>query len=67
MGETSPGLASIVVKLHQTEDPVCRHKLKLVIWVGYNKTEKEKENSAFIFLPSLPFPSTFFCTVTLFI
>lgn len=49
MGETGPGLACIVVKLHQTEDPVRRYELKLIIWVGYNKTEKEKKRTMFLF------------------
>lgn len=34
MGEAGPGLAGVVVKLHQAEDQVCRHELKLVRGVG---------------------------------
>lgn len=40
MRKTGPGLASVVVKLHQTEDQVCRHKLKLIRWVCDNVTGK---------------------------
>lgn len=41
MRKTGPGLASIVVKLHQTEDQVCRHELKFIWWVCDNITEKK--------------------------
>lgn len=41
--ETRPRLAGIVVVLHQAEDPVCRHQLEFIRWVGYNKTGKRKE------------------------
>lgn len=34
MGEAGPGLAGVVVKLHQAEDQVCWHELKLVWRVG---------------------------------
>lgn len=34
MGEAGPGLAGVVVELHQAEDQVCRHELKLVRGVG---------------------------------
>lgn len=50
MRQTGPGLASIVVELHQTEDQVRRHKLELIRWVGYNETEerrRRKDNSQF--------------------
>lgn len=48
MRKTGPGLASIVVKLHQTEDQVCRHKLKFIWWVCDNitgKKERKKETT----------------------
>lgn len=56
MRKTGSGLASVVVKLHQTEDQVRRHKLKFIWWVCDNitgekgrkkkkgKRKKEKEN-----------------------
>lgn len=34
MRQTGPGLASVVVKLHQAEDQVCRYELKLVGGIG---------------------------------
>lgn len=46
MRKTGPGLASVVVKLHQTEDQVCRHELKFIRWVCDNitgKNERKKE------------------------
>lgn len=51
MRKTGSGLASVVVKLHQTEDQVRRHKLKFIWWVcdnitgekGRKKKRKEKE------------------------
>lgn len=33
MGQACPGLACIVVKLHEAEDQVCGHELKLIRWV----------------------------------
>lgn len=54
MRKTGSGLASVVVKLHQTEDQVRRHELEFVRWVCDNvtgkrgrkkeKKRKEKEN-----------------------
>lgn len=53
MREAGSGLASVVVKLHQTEDQVRRHKLEFVRWVcdhvtakkgREEKKKKEKEN-----------------------
>lgn len=41
MREAGSGLASVVVKLHQTEDQVRRHKLKFIRWVCDNITGKE--------------------------
>lgn len=41
MRKTGPRLASIVVKLHQTEDQVCRHKLKFIWRVCDNVTVKK--------------------------
>lgn len=52
MGEAGPGLASVVVKLHQTENQVRRHELKFVRWVGYNKTGRETETSSVTSLQS---------------
>lgn len=34
MRQTGPGLASVVVKLHQAEDQVCRYEFKLVGGIG---------------------------------
>lgn len=34
MRQAGPGLASVVVKLHQAEDQVCRDELKLVGGIG---------------------------------
>lgn len=52
MRKTGPGLASVVVELHQTEDQVCRHKLKLIRWVCDNITAK-KEGRMFRFQPKI--------------
>lgn len=41
MRKTGSGLASVVVKLHQTEDQVRRHKLKFIRWVCDNITGKK--------------------------
>lgn len=38
MRKAGSGLASVVVKLHQTEDQVRRHKLKFIWWVCDNIT-----------------------------
>lgn len=33
VGQACPGLACIVVELHEAEDQVCGHELKLIRWV----------------------------------
>lgn len=33
MGQACPGLACVVVELHEAEDQVCGHELKLIRWV----------------------------------
>lgn len=34
VGQAGPGLARVVIKLHQAEDQVCGHQLKLVRRIG---------------------------------
>lgn len=41
MRKAGSGLASVVVKLHQTEDQVRRHKLEFIRWVCDNITGKK--------------------------
>lgn len=43
MGEAGPGLAGVVVKLHQAEDQVCGHELKLVRRVGDDIPARESK------------------------
>ena len=33
VGQACPGLACVVVELHEAEDQVCGHQLELVRWV----------------------------------
>lgn len=43
MRQAGPGLASVVVKLHQTEDQVCRDELELVGGIGDDVPRQSKQ------------------------
>jgi hypothetical protein len=43
MRQTGPGLASVVVKLHQAEDQVCWYELKLVGRIGDDVPRQRKQ------------------------
>ncbi len=44
VGQACPGLACVVVKLHEAEDQVCGHELKLIRWVRDHIPARETNN-----------------------
>lgn len=57
MRQTGSGLASVVVKLHQAEDQVCRYELKLVGWIGDDVPRQRKQRYRRLSLAGTPLTS----------
>lgn len=43
VGQACSGLARVVVKLHEAEDQVCGHQLKLIRWVCDHVSAQENK------------------------
>lgn len=50
VGQACPGLACVVVELHEAEDQVCGHQLKLIWWVcDHISAQGKKVNKVMMF------------------